>query len=251
MAQARELKNITDLCDRGSRAHCVRPEAAAPARPMDRQDVLRVQERRPRHGRWLQGGDGDEERRGRRDDCTPHGAGAGSAPGQAESPTPSDLSVSQGSCRGLSHRLRSRESADARFCNKCGIRLPAISQPGTGGEFLDHLGELRRRLIVSALAILAASAACYFLSDWLLRIMLLPSGGLRLRAFALMDGLIIRLRLSLYAGIVAAFPVWAWQAARFVSPGLLPKRSGASGHLSPRRSSCSRPAPCSATTSWA
>jgi len=29
----------------------------------------------------------------------------------------------------------------------------------------------------------------------------------------------VRLRLSLYAGIAAAFPVWAWQAARFVSSG--------------------------------
>ena len=98
-----------------------------------------------------------------------------------------------------------------------------MSQSGSGGELLDHLGELRRRLIVSALAVIAASAACYFLSDWLLSIMLLPSGGLHLRAFALMDGFMIRLRLSLYAGIVVAFPVWAWQAVRFVSPGLLPK----------------------------
>jgi sec-independent protein translocase protein TatC len=98
-----------------------------------------------------------------------------------------------------------------------------VSQPGSGGELLDHLEELRRRLLVSALAVLAASAACFFFSDWLLRLMLLPSGGLHLRAFALMDGFMIKLRLSLYAGIVVAFPVWAWQAARFVSPGLLPK----------------------------
>ena len=97
-----------------------------------------------------------------------------------------------------------------------------MSTPESGGELLDHFEELRRRIIVSALAVLAASAGCFFFSDWLLRILLLPSGGLHLRAFGLMDGFTIRLRLSLYAGIVAAFPVWAWQAARFVSPGLLP-----------------------------
>jgi sec-independent protein translocase protein TatC len=97
-----------------------------------------------------------------------------------------------------------------------------VSPPGPGGGFLDHLEELRRRVIVSALAVFAASGACFFLSDWLLRVMLMPSGGLQLRSFGLMDGFMIRLRLSLYAGIVVAFPVWAWQAMRFVSPGLLP-----------------------------
>lgn len=97
-----------------------------------------------------------------------------------------------------------------------------LNQPESGSPLLDHLEELRRRIIVSALAVAAASTACFFLSDWLLSIMLLPSGGLQLRAFGLMDGFLIRLRLSLYAGIVVAFPVWAWQAARFVSPGLLP-----------------------------
>jgi len=98
-----------------------------------------------------------------------------------------------------------------------------MSPPEPGGRLQDHLEELRRRIIVSALAVLAASAGCFLLSDWLLRILLLPSGGLQLRAFGLMDGFMIRLRLSLYAGVVVAFPVWAWQAMRFVSPGLLPR----------------------------
>ena len=97
-----------------------------------------------------------------------------------------------------------------------------MSAPRPGERLMDHLEELRRRLIVSAVAVVAASAGCFFISDWLLRILLLPSGGLHLRAFGLMDGFMIRLRLSVYAGIVVAFPVWAWQAARFVSPGLLP-----------------------------
>lgn len=90
------------------------------------------------------------------------------------------------------------------------------------GTLQDHLEELRRRIIVSAAAVAAAATGCFFLSDWLLRIMLLPSGGLELRAFNLLDGFMIRLRLALYAGAVVAFPVWAWQAARFVGPGLLP-----------------------------
>ena len=97
-----------------------------------------------------------------------------------------------------------------------------MSSGEAGGTLQDHLEELRRRIIVSAIAVVAAAAGCFFLSDWLLRIMLLPSGGLELRAFGIMDGFMIRLRLALYAGVVVAFPVWAWQAVRFVGPGLLP-----------------------------
>src|SRR5512136_3004953 len=96
-----------------------------------------------------------------------------------------------------------------------------VSPPEPESDLQGHLQELRRRIIVSALAVLAGATGCFFLSDWLLRVMLAPSGGLELRAFNLMDGFMIRLRLALYAGIVVSFPVWAWQAARFVGPGLL------------------------------
>jgi sec-independent protein translocase protein TatC len=88
-------------------------------------------------------------------------------------------------------------------------------------RLLDHLEELRRRILVSVLAVAAATAGCFFFADQILTILLLPSGGLQLRAFGLMDGFMIKVRLALYAGIVVAFPVWAWHAARFVGPGLL------------------------------
>ena len=86
---------------------------------------------------------------------------------------------------------------------------------------IEHLEELRRRIIVSALAILTATAAAFFLSNALLQILLLPSGGLQLNAFSLMDGFMIKWRIALYTGIVVAFPVWAYQLYRFISPGML------------------------------
>ena len=96
-------------------------------------------------------------------------------------------------------------------------------KPSAGGGLLDHLEELRRRIITSALAIIAAATVCFVLSDRILSLLLLPSGGLHLRAFSIMDGFMIKLRLALYAGIAVAFPVWAYQVLRFVSPGLLPE----------------------------
>jgi sec-independent protein translocase protein TatC len=85
---------------------------------------------------------------------------------------------------------------------------------------IEHLEELRRRIIISVLAILVATAAAFFLSDIILRVLLLPSGGLQLKAFSLMDGFMIKWRIALYTGIVVAFPVWAFHLLRFVGPGL-------------------------------
>ena len=88
-------------------------------------------------------------------------------------------------------------------------------------SLVDHLEELRRRILVSIVAILAATAIAFFFSDALLKVILLPSGGLQLNAFSLMDGFFIKWRLALYTGIVVAFPIWAYEIYAFVDPGLL------------------------------
>jgi len=85
---------------------------------------------------------------------------------------------------------------------------------------MEHLEELRRRILISAIAILVVTLVAFFLSDWLLKIILLPSGGLQLRAFNLLDGFMIKWRLALYSGVLVAFPVWSYQLYRFVSPGM-------------------------------
>ncbi len=84
----------------------------------------------------------------------------------------------------------------------------------------DHLEELRRRIIIAGAAILVVTAVAFFFSDAILKILLLPSGGLQLKAFSLMDGFMIKWHIALYTGIAGAFPVWAYQLYAFVSPGL-------------------------------
>jgi sec-independent protein translocase protein TatC len=87
-------------------------------------------------------------------------------------------------------------------------------------SFFDHLEELRMRILYSGAAILIVTAVAFFFSDPLLKLLLLPSGGLQLKAFDLMDGFMIKWRIALYAGIVGAFPVWSYNVFRYVSPGL-------------------------------
>ena len=87
-------------------------------------------------------------------------------------------------------------------------------------SLFDHLEELRMRILYSGAAILLVTAIAFFFSDPLLKLLLLPSGGLQLRAFSLMDGFMIKWQIALYTGIVGAFPVWAYHVYRYVSPGL-------------------------------
>lgn len=87
-------------------------------------------------------------------------------------------------------------------------------------SLLDHLEELRQRIIISVLAILVVTIVAFFLSDVILKTLLLPAGQMRLNAFSIMDGFLIKWRVALYTGIVIAFPIWAYQVYRFVAPGL-------------------------------
>lgn len=89
-------------------------------------------------------------------------------------------------------------------------------------DIIGHLEELRQRIIISALAILLATAIAFVFSGQVLSFLLIPSQGLHLNAFGLMDGFMIKWRIALYTGITVAFPIWAYQLYQFVSPGLLP-----------------------------
>jgi len=88
-------------------------------------------------------------------------------------------------------------------------------------SLLDHLEELRWRILLSLAAIVGVAIVALFFSDNILNILLLPSGGMRLKAFNIMDGFMIKFHISLYIGIAAAFPIWAFQLYRFFSPALL------------------------------
>jgi sec-independent protein translocase protein TatC len=84
----------------------------------------------------------------------------------------------------------------------------------------DHLDELRTRIIYAAIAILVPTAIAFFFSDAILGLITLPAGGLQLKAFSLMDGFMIKWRVSLMTGIVVAFPIWAYQVYAYIRPGL-------------------------------
>ncbi len=87
---------------------------------------------------------------------------------------------------------------------------------------IEHLEEVRRRLIISLIAILVTTSLAYVFSDAILYVLRAPAGDIRLQAFSPLDGFMIRFRVALYGGIFFAAPVWIYQVVRFIEPGLLP-----------------------------
>ncbi|MDG1845683.1 MAG: twin-arginine translocase subunit TatC [Acidimicrobiales bacterium] len=90
---------------------------------------------------------------------------------------------------------------------------------------LEHLSELRTRLIICAIAIGAASIIGWILYEQILDYVLDPyceTLGQRctLRVDEPLEGLSTRFMVSIYTGIGLAVPVWLWQIWRFISPGL-------------------------------
>lgn len=97
---------------------------------------------------------------------------------------------------------------------------------------LAHLGELRRRLVICALAVVGGTALAWFSYDHVVTFMIAPyrhflmhhprldiSRG-ELVATGPLEGFTTRLKVSGYLGAVIAAPVLLWQAWRFVAPGL-------------------------------
>jgi len=92
---------------------------------------------------------------------------------------------------------------------------------------LAHLGELRKRLLVSIIAIILTTILSFIFSDSILQVILMPLKNLNLKAFNLLDGFMIKWRISLFAGIIAASPIWAFQVYAFIRPALHEKERSA------------------------
>jgi sec-independent protein translocase protein TatC len=64
------------------------------------------------------------------------------------------------------------------------------------------------------------TAVALIFSDTILKVLLIPAGGMKLNAFSLMDGFMIKFRIALYIGIAMAFPIWGFELYGFIGPGL-------------------------------
>ena len=103
----------------------------------------------------------------------------------------------------------------------------------TSMSMMEHLSELRTRLIWSLVAFLVISVVAFFffepISDFLLKpLCSLPEenlgpNGCRLIFTSALEPVTVRLKVTAMVGIVFASPIWLYQVWAFIVPGLHPK----------------------------
>lgn len=86
--------------------------------------------------------------------------------------------------------------------------------------YLQHLEELRRRIIVSALSVVVAFAVAWIFAWDILAILKGPAGSMTLNYMGPMEPFLVRFKLALFGGLLLALPVVLFEILSFVSPAL-------------------------------
>ena len=98
---------------------------------------------------------------------------------------------------------------------------PVTPAPAPGEMTLvDHLVELRNRLVKSVIAIALGSVVGFWFWRDIRNVLIAPLPNKTVQVLGPGDAFAIALRISIIAGIILAMPVILWQVWRFVAPGL-------------------------------
>ena len=100
--------------------------------------------------------------------------------------------------------------------------LPRRLRHGEEATLVEHLGELRARLVISLLAVTVAFGVVYAfhgqLLDWLNRP--LPEHLRRPATFGVAEPFITSFMVSFWAALLIALPIWLWQLWSFLAPAM-------------------------------
>jgi sec-independent protein translocase protein TatC len=105
----------------------------------------------------------------------------------------------------------------------------------SSAPLIEHLAELRTRLIYSVLAFVVGVVICYTVATPIFNFLTQPICGAladrgqdcSLTMIKLQEGFFVAIRISAFGGFVLAFPVIAYQLWRFIAPGLYKSERGA------------------------
>lgn len=97
----------------------------------------------------------------------------------------------------------------------------------------DHLRELRKRLVISALGILAMAVVGYMVYKPIYNVITLPistanahGADLKVNFPTILSSFDLRLRISIWAGVLLASPLWMYEFWAYVGPGMTRREKG-------------------------
>jgi sec-independent protein translocase protein TatC len=101
-------------------------------------------------------------------------------------------------------------------------RPPAPAAPGDEAvmTLVDHLAELRRRIVRSILAVVAGSVVGWIATPRLMDFLRQPLGSRELIFLSPGEAFFVYIKISLAVGLILAMPVLLYQLWAFVAPGL-------------------------------
>ena len=104
------------------------------------------------------------------------------------------------------------------------LRPVSGSQGGPEMTLIDHLKELRNRVIVSAIAIVLGIVVCAVFWVQILDFLLEPAPpDTQVYVFSPLDSINVLFKIALYGGVVLASPILLYELLSFVIPGLTPR----------------------------
>lgn len=90
---------------------------------------------------------------------------------------------------------------------------------------VEHLEELRGRLVKSVIALVVTTAFSFFFTPRFLKWLIAPAGDIKPVFLRPTEGFVTYMRVALLSGVILALPVIVYQIIQFIVPGLKPNEA--------------------------
>lgn len=86
--------------------------------------------------------------------------------------------------------------------------------------FLEHLEELRRRILIVALAVFVTASICFYFAWPIMHILVKPAGNLKLVYLSPLEPFMVKIKIAIFGGLFLALPIILYEILAFVAPAL-------------------------------
>lgn len=97
---------------------------------------------------------------------------------------------------------------------------PVAEEPEKVMTVIEHLDELRNRILRSLLAVAVGCGIMLFFAKNIVQWLEAPAGNITFQALSLEEPLLVYFKVAFYSGLILALPYILFEACQFIAPGL-------------------------------